>query len=116
MNKIFKVAATKACVATLTGCIDPANYVTTQNGTMVCQLYKLNNILWDEAISVPPGMSIKTGDTICKNKGHVVIESKKTRSFWNVVNTKSYPLAAAATRPDGHVPQPLIDRQHMVIK
>ena len=83
-----------ACVATLTGCIDPANYVTTpvtvtaENGTVVCQLYRLNNVLWDEAISVPPGVSIKTGYTICKNKGHTITESKKTRSFWNVVNTK----------------------------
>ena len=87
MNKIFKVAATMACIATLTGCIDPANYVTTpvtvtaQNRTVVCQLYRLNKVLLDEAISVPPGMSIKTGDTICKNKVHTIIESKKTRSF-----------------------------------
>lgn len=94
MKNILKLVISTASAATLTGCIDPANYattpvsVTTETGTVVCQLYRTNNVLWDEAISIPPGMSISTGDAICKNKGHSIIESQKSRSFWNVVKTK----------------------------
>ena len=93
MKNILKLVISTASAATLTGCIDPANYaatpvsVTTETGTVVCQLYRTNNVLWDEAIPIPPGMSISTGDAICKNKGHSIIESQKSRSFWNVVKT-----------------------------
>ena len=89
MKKILKLVISTA----RTGCIDPANYattpvsVTTETGTVICQLYRTNNVLWDEAISIPPGMSISTGDAICKNKGHSIIKSQKSRSFWNVVKT-----------------------------
>ena len=74
MKNILKLVISTASAATLTGCIDPANYattpvsVTTETGNVVCQLYRTNNVLWDEAISIPPGMSISTGDSICKNK------------------------------------------------
>lgn len=60
MKNILKLVISTASAATLTGCIDPANYattpvsVTTETGTVVCQLYRTNNVLWDEAISIPP--------------------------------------------------------------
>lgn len=59
----------------LTGCIDPANYrtdpvqVSTKQGVVVCQLYTTQTVLWDEAISAPPGMSIEAADAICKAEG-----------------------------------------------
>ena len=93
MKNILKLVISTASAATLRGCIDPANYATTpvsvniETGTVVCQLYRTNNVLWDEAISIHPGMSISTGEAICKNKGHSIIESQKSRSFWNVVKT-----------------------------
>ena len=60
----------------LSGCsINPVNYETTPvqiqtpQGTVVCQLYTKERVLWDRAIGVPAGMSVETGDTICKNEG-----------------------------------------------
>jgi len=93
MKNLFNLVVATACGATLAGCVDPANHptahvsVNTQSGTVVCQLYRTNTVLWDEAISVPPNMSISTGDAICENKGRSIIESQKSGSFWNVVKT-----------------------------
>ena len=64
-----------AALLALTGCIDPADYETapvtveTAKGPVVCQLYRKRQVIWDEAISIPPGMSIKEGDQICINEG-----------------------------------------------
>ena len=93
MKNLFNLVVATACGATLAGCIDPANYttapvsVTTQSGTVVCQLYRTYTVLWDRAISVPPHMSISTGNAICENKGRSIIESQKSGSYWNVVKT-----------------------------
>ena len=61
MKNLFNLVVATACGATLAGCIDPANYttapvsVTTQSGTVVCQLYRTNTVLWDEGnLSSPP--------------------------------------------------------------
>ena len=62
-------------IAVLSGCIDQKKYETepvsvkTPKGTVVCQLYTHKQVLWDEAISVPAGMSIKEGDRVCIAEG-----------------------------------------------
>ncbi len=64
-----------AALLALAGCIDPADYETTPvkvetpRGVVVCQLYRERQVIWDEAISIPPGMTIAEGDQICINEG-----------------------------------------------
>lgn len=77
MSMKTKATTTLAAVSllALAGCIDPADYETTPvkvesaKGTVVCQLYKERQVIWDEAISIPPGMTIAEGDQICINEG-----------------------------------------------
>lgn len=77
MMTISKTTPLVACAAllALTGCIDPRDYETTpvkvesSKGVVVCQLYKKRQVIWDEAVSIPPGMTIKEGDQICINEG-----------------------------------------------
>ena len=77
MLKFSKVTPVLGCMAAmvLSGCVDPADYETTpvqvksSKGVVTCQLYRHRQVIWDEAISVPPGMSIKEGDQICINEG-----------------------------------------------
>lgn len=65
-----------AAIITLSGCIDLKSYetapvsVSTPQGVVTCQLYTANQVLWDEAIRVPKGMSINTGDAICRAEGN----------------------------------------------
>lgn len=74
MSKLFLLFGTTS-VLTLSGCIDIESYetapvsVSTPQGVVTCQLYTANRVLWDEAIRVPKGMSIKTGDAICRAEG-----------------------------------------------
>lgn len=64
-----------ATILTLSGCIELESYetapvsVSTPQGVVTCQLYTANRVLWDEAIRVPKGMSINTGDAICRAEG-----------------------------------------------
>ena len=75
MKNLFNLVVATACGATLAGFIDPANYttapvsVTTQSGTVVCQLYRTNTVLWDRAISVPPTCQSVLGMQSVKTKG-----------------------------------------------
>ncbi len=77
MMKAATAAPVLACAAilALSGCIDQSRYETapvqvkTPKGTVTCQLYKHNQVLWDEATSVPPGMTIREGDQTCINEG-----------------------------------------------
>ncbi len=77
MTTFSKAGPVLACAAllALTGCIDPKDYETTPvkvetaKGVVVCQLYKERQVIWDEAVSIPPGMTIKEGDQICVNEG-----------------------------------------------
>jgi ABC-type uncharacterized transport system auxiliary subunit len=62
--------------AILAGCtIDPQDHATTPvqvqtaQGIVTCQLYTKENVIWDEAISAPAGMSIQQADRICKAEG-----------------------------------------------
>lgn len=60
----------------LSGCVQLQSYetapvsVSSPQGVVTCQLYTSNQVLWDEAIHVPNGMSIDTGDAICRDEGH----------------------------------------------
>ena len=77
MIKLKRVGPVLGCVAilVLSGCIDPADYETapvqvkSAKGVVTCQLYKPKQVIWDEAISIPPGMTIAEGDQICINEG-----------------------------------------------
>lgn len=75
MSKLYLLFGTTS-VLTLSGCIDIESYetapvsVSTPQGVVTCQLYTANRVLWDEAIRVPTGMSIKTGDAICRAEGN----------------------------------------------
>lgn len=69
-------AITTLTVATvLVGCVDPSDFesepvqVQTAQGTVTCQLYTDERVLWDEAIAAPAGMSISTADSICRAEG-----------------------------------------------
>ena len=78
MLKSHKVTAVFGCfaVVVLSGCaLDHTRYETepvklqTAKGVVTCQLYTENQVIWDEAIEVPAGMSIEEGDRICLAEG-----------------------------------------------
>ena len=78
MSKFSKTIPVLGCVAVavLAGCsVDPVKYETTPvklstpKGAVICQLYTPRQVIWDEAISIPPGMTIVEGDQLCKNEG-----------------------------------------------
>jgi uncharacterized lipoprotein YbaY len=57
------------------GCVDPKAYesapVTVQSskGPVVCQLYTEDQVLWDRAIDMPKGLSVKEADNLCIAEG-----------------------------------------------
>ena len=65
------------------GCIDKSKFetapvtVSSEKGDVICQLYSENTTLLDEAISVPAGMSIKTGDALCKSLGERLLQDEE---------------------------------------
>ena len=69
----------------LMGCAGKASFetapvtVSTGKGDVICQLYRLDNVTWDEAISVPAGMSIKTGDALCKQRGQLLLSQAEQK-------------------------------------
>ena len=79
MKQSLTNVAVAVLIFTLVGCAGKANFetapvtVSTGKGDVICQLYRLDNVLWDEAISVPAGMSIKTGDALCKQRGELLL-------------------------------------------
>ena len=83
MKLKLSVVAVLGAATLIGGCTSGINlqdYATTPNavqtaqGTVTCQHYRYDQILWDEAISAPTGMSIETADQICKNEGFRIIE------------------------------------------
>ncbi len=61
---------------TLSGCaVNHRNYestpvrVQTSKGEVLCQLYSVYYVKWDEAIRVPANMNIVTGNDIFRNEG-----------------------------------------------
>lgn len=75
---LTRTAVAMSFLATM-GCVDKRSYETapvllsTDKGTIICQLYRADLTLWDEAISVPTGISIKTGDALCKQRGELLL-------------------------------------------
>ena len=86
MNKKIRISVVTLFALTLGGCNDQAKHETppvvvkTKMGPVIRQLYKLDRVQWDEAATVPEGMSITTGDKICQAKGHNIITDAKRRS------------------------------------
>lgn len=60
----------------LAGCISPEQYETepvslkTAKGTVVCQLYTKEQVVWDRAIDWPRKMTVEEADNICKAEGY----------------------------------------------
>lgn len=80
---IAKVLVFSGAALALTGCVgglDPRKYetppveVATEAGVVTCQLYTLDQVLWDRAIDIPAGMTIADGDRICKAEGLRLLE------------------------------------------
>lgn len=64
-----------ACV--LSACVpDPRDYesppvkLDTPDGTVTCQLYTRERVIWDRAIDHPPSMSLARADEYCQAEGH----------------------------------------------
>ena len=80
MTTKFSVLVGVGAMLALSGCIDQTRYestpvqVASAQGTVVCQLYRLDQVLWDEAIAAPAGMSIEVADQICINEGFRILE------------------------------------------
>lgn len=60
----------------LAGCaVDPRAYETppvsveTAKGTVVCQLYTPERIVWDRSIDRPSNMTVEEADNICRAEG-----------------------------------------------
>lgn len=62
-------------VVSLTACIDRSSFesnpvrIQTPKGPVICQLYTRDRVDWDEAISVPDGMTKDEGDAYCLKEG-----------------------------------------------
>ena len=78
MSKLFMGLALGSSVL-VTGCVgglDKASYATdpvqveTAKGVVTCQLYRHNQVLWDEAIAKPASMTIDEADAVCVNEGY----------------------------------------------
>ncbi len=64
-------------IGLLAGCApDPAAYETepvriaSAKGTVTCQLYTRDTVLWDRAIDWPRSLSAAEADALCKEEGH----------------------------------------------
>lgn len=73
---VLKIGALLATTAFLSACAqDPRAYETTpvevktKQGTVVCQLYTRERVLWDRAIDRPSTMSVRAADDICRAEG-----------------------------------------------
>lgn len=74
--KSIPLLTSLVAASALSGCIDLQAYATTpvnvqtDKGTVVCQLYTTQRVLWDEAISAPAGMSIQEANQVCIREGN----------------------------------------------
>lgn len=73
---IIKIGALLATTVFLSACAqDPRSYETTpvevktKKGTVTCQLYTRERVLWDRAIDRPSGMSVRAADDVCRAEG-----------------------------------------------
>ena len=77
MRPFAKTATAMTAAGLLAACSpDPRNFETdpvrleTPKGTVTCQLYTDQTVVWDRAIAAPPGMSIQEADSICVEEGY----------------------------------------------
>lgn len=73
---VVKIGALLVATAFISACAqDPRDYETTpvevktKQGTVVCQLYTRERVLWDRAIDRPESMSVRTADDVCRAEG-----------------------------------------------
>jgi hypothetical protein len=75
MNHVAGAALALPVTLALAGC-DKSTYETppvtlsTTAGTVVCQLYRPDTVMWDEAMSHPDAMSRTSADSLCRQEGH----------------------------------------------
>lgn len=72
----FKRAVFALPVLAMAGCVaSPKDYETTpvkvetDQGTVTCQLYTDDLVVWDRAIDRPASMSVKAADSVCLAEG-----------------------------------------------
>lgn len=80
MTHVKKLLASFGAVA-LAGCVqNPQNFETvpvtlkTPKGKVTCQLYNLETVLWDRAISKSAGLSDHEADQYCRTEGYRIIQ------------------------------------------
>lgn len=76
MSTKLKVAAFVVVSAGLTGCVGSPEHhettpveVETAQGTVTCQLYTRERVMWDRSINRPNAMDVKVADEICREAG-----------------------------------------------
>lgn len=76
MGNGFRHGAFALPIVALAGCVSsPVDYETapvkieTAKGTVTCQLYTKDLVVWDRAIDRPATMSVKEADSICNAEG-----------------------------------------------
>lgn len=68
-------------IIALTACVSPKDFETdpvsvkTDEGTVVCQLYTHQKVMFDEAVSFPESMTKTQADRICIAKGEEVAKA-----------------------------------------
>ena len=75
----YKLLAIMSFAIPISGCVSSLDkhayettpvQVKTDQGIVVCQLYRHDRVIWDEAIDIPRSMTIQQADRICVNEGH----------------------------------------------
>ena len=62
-------AALMASGCTPTAYETPYVYVDTPSGTVVCQLYAREVLMWDRSVNRPEAMTVLEADNICRAEG-----------------------------------------------
>lgn len=86
MSKLANTAFAVGLAVALSAC-DRTPYESTpvkvksKEGTVTCQLYTAERVMWDEAIAFPKSMTKSDADTVCQAKGlEVQAEARAARS------------------------------------
>jgi hypothetical protein len=71
----IKLSALGVVALSLSACISPTDRETTPvavqtaEGTVTCQLYDPQRVVWDRATNRPETMSVSTADNVCRAEG-----------------------------------------------
>ena len=73
---LTKLALLTATALSLSACVgSPVQYesqpvvLDTTEGKVTCQLYTVDQVIWDRAIDRPGSMSVATADNLCRKEG-----------------------------------------------